>query len=106
MTMLSSDCQGVLMAAVYGTSDNTEMSCEECACYTEITPEAFFEATGVSADSCGAGSGYSFSDEIEMCRRYMEHCDDSDSDESSMDDPNMSSMDDDVPCTSHDDCGE
>eukprot|EP00493_Phyllostaurus_siculus_P023504 UN23840 len=22
-----------------------------------------------------------------MCRRYMEHCDDSDSDESSMDDP-------------------
>merc|ERR1719354_1101885 len=153
MGMLSQECQGVLMAAMSGASDNTEMSCEECACYTEITPEAFFEATGVSADSCGAGSGYSFLDEIEMCRRYMEHCDDSDSDESSMDDPahcdvcvsefvmyggcecemdescdaedmvpegcmdcvdeleeacgiDMSSMDDDVPCTSHDDCGE
>merc|ERR550532_426307 len=52
MTMLSPECQGVLMAAVNGESNNADISCEECACYTEITPEGFFEATGVSADSC------------------------------------------------------
>ena len=65
--VLSQECVGVLNAAVSGSSDATELSCEECTCYMELTPEAFLEATGVSSASCGAGSGYSFLDERNYC---------------------------------------
>lgn len=71
-TVLSTECQAVLSAAVSGTSDTTELSCDECMCYMELTPEEFLEATGVSSASCGAGSGNSFLDERNMCEQFMD----------------------------------
>merc|ERR1719483_747267 len=38
----------------------------------ELTPEGFLEATGVDADSCGSGSGYSFMQERDSCNENID----------------------------------
>merc|ERR1719483_170487 len=72
MGALSLECQQVLMASLTAASDNTAFSCSECRCYMSLTDEEFLEATGVRSQSCGAGSGYSFYDEREMCEAYID----------------------------------
>merc|ERR1719330_2158630 len=69
---LSQECQQVLMAAITGSSDSTEFTCEECRCYMTVTDEQFLQVTGVSSSSCGAGSGYSFYQERGMCETYID----------------------------------
>ena len=72
VAVLSPECQGVLMASVSGGSDNSALTCEECTCYMELTPDAFYEATGVDADSCGSGSGDSFMQELDRCNENID----------------------------------
>ena len=59
------DCVNVLKK---GIAENDGILDEaECNCYSRVPPQKFYDWTGVSASSCGPGSGLSFEAERELC---------------------------------------